>query len=258
MRKTIIITVYVILGLLLFKFAFTYGYNEWVISKYEEEDYSENFALLEVMNVNEPYIVYYNNGNVMYKRMDYEAAEDYYIQALEHNPPEGKECSVRINLALTKLEFLGDDFMLPQNIDKSIELLEECLDILSEDDCANDEGNGHNNRAQRLYNEIKDLLEELKKEKEEQEQSDPSDTSDSSDSANQSDSNQNQSGQDESSQDPAESQSQSESLEQRQSEIEDEMERKMSSANDQRQQERKENQENAEDWNWYYDDHPVW
>ena len=58
MRKTIIITVYVILGLLLFKFAFTYGYNEWVISKYEEEDYSENFALLEVMNVNETYIVY--------------------------------------------------------------------------------------------------------------------------------------------------------------------------------------------------------
>ena len=242
MRKTIIITVYVILGLLLFKFAFTYGYNEWVISKYEEEDYSENFALLEVMNVNEPYIVYYNNGNVMYQRMDYEAAVDYYVQALEHNPPEGKECAIRINLALTKLEFLGDDFMMPQNIDKSIELLEECLDILSEDDCANDEGTGHNNRAQRLYNEIKDLLEQLKKEKEQQE----------------TDSNQSQSGQGESSQDPSESQSQSESIEQRQSEIEDEMERKMSSANDQRQQERKENQENAEDWNWYYDDHPVW
>ncbi|MBQ6270270.1 MAG: tetratricopeptide repeat protein [Clostridiales bacterium] len=257
MRKTIIITVYVILGLLLFKFAFTYGYNEWVISKYEEEDYSENFALLEVMNVNEPYIVYYNNGNVMYQRMDYEAAVDYYVQALEHNPPEGKECAIRINLALTKLEFLGDDFMMPQNIDKSIELLEECLDILSEDDCANDEGTGHNNRAQRLYNEIKDLLEELKKEKEQQE-TEPSDSSDSSDSSNQSDSNQSQSGQGESSQDPSESQSQSESIEQRQSEIEDEMERKMSSANDQRQQERKENQENAEDWNWYYDDHPVW
>ena len=250
MRKTIIITVYVILGLLLFKFAFTYGYNEWVISKYEEEDYSENFALLEVMNVNEPYIVYYNNGNVMYQRMDYEAAVDYYVQALEHNPPEGKECAIRINLALTKLEFLGDDFMMPQNIDKSIELLEECLDILSEYDCAND-------RAQRLYNEIKDLLEQLKKEKEQQE-TEPSDSSDSSDSSNQSDSNQSQSGQGESSQDPSESQSQSESIEQRQSEIEDEMERKMSSANDQRQHESKENQENAEDWNWYYDDHPVW
>ncbi len=262
MRKTVIITVYVILGLLLFKFAFTYGYNEWVISKYEEEDYSENFALLEVMNVNEPYIVYYNNGNVMYKRMDYDAALDYYQQALEHNPPNGKECAIRINLALTKLEFLGDDFRMPQNIDQSIELLEECLDILSEDDCANDDGDGHNNRAQRLYNEIKDLLEDLKKEKEEQQnQSDPSDSSDSSDpsdSNNQSDSNQSQSGQQESTQDPSESQSQSESLEQRQSEIEDEMERKMSSANDQRQQERKENQENAEDWNWYYDDQPVW
>ena len=255
MRKTIIIIAYVVLGLLLFKFAFTYGYNEWVISKYEEEDYSENFALLEVMNVSEPYIVYYNNGNVMYQRMDYDAALEYYEKALENNPPEGKECPIRINLVLTKLEFLGEDFRAPENLEDSIKLIEDCLDILSEEDCANDDGDGHNNRAQRLYDELKELLEELKQEQEQQESESSQSDSDQSDS-NQSDSN--QSGGDQSTQDPSESQSQSESQEARQSEIEDEMERQMSSANDQRLEERRENEENMEDWNWYYEDHPVW
>ncbi|MBO4747462.1 MAG: hypothetical protein J5607_05340 [Clostridiales bacterium] len=258
MRRSIIVVAYVVLGLLLFKFAFTYGYNEWVISKYEDEDYSENFALLEVMNVSEPYIVYYNNGNVMYQRMDYEAALEYYEKALDNNPPEGKECAIRINMALTKLKFLPEDYTNPEKIDDSIELLEDCLDILSEDDCANEYGDGHNNRAQRLYDEIKDILDHIRDEKEQQEsqsqqQSDPSNQSDPSDS--------NQSGGQNGSDtqmSPEESQSLSESQESRQQDIEDELESKMSSAQGQRQRERKSNEENMEDWNWYYDDHPIW
>ena len=170
MRKTIIITVYVILGLLLFKFAFTYGYNEWVISKYEDGDYSENFSLLEVFNFTEPYIVYYNNGNVMYQKMDYEAAIEYYEQALDENPPEGKECPIRINLALAKLKLLGDDYLTPEKIEDTIDLLEECLDILSEEDCANEDDDGHDNRAQRLYNEIKEMLDQAQQEQEQQQQ----------------------------------------------------------------------------------------
>lgn len=258
MRKTIIIVAYVVLGLLLFKFAFTYGYNEWVISKYEEEDYSENFALLEVMNVSEPYIVYYNNGNVMYQRMDYEAALDYYKQALEHNPPEGKECAIRINMALTMLKFLPEDYANPEKIDDSIKLLEDCLDVLSEDDCANEYGNGHNNRAQRLYDEIKDILDHLRDEKEQQE-SEQSQQDSQQQQSDQTDTNQS-GGQDgsQTTMDPQESMEQSQSQESRQQEIEDELESKMDSANGQRQQERNRNQENMEDWNWYYDDHPVW
>lgn len=257
MRKTIIIVAYVVLGLLLFKFAFTYGYNEWVISKYEDEDYSENFALLEVMNVSEPYIVYYNNGNVMYQRMDYEAALDYYEQALEHNPPEGKECAIRINMALTKLKFLAEDYTNPEKIDESMKILNDCLKILSEDGCANKNGDGHNNRAQRLYDEIKDMLDHLEDEKEKQE-------SEQESRQQQSDSNQSDTdgsgGQavNQPTMSPQESQSQSESQEQRQQEIEDELQSKMDSANGQRQQERRQNQENMEDWNWYYDDTPVW
>ncbi len=170
MKKSITIAAYTIVLLLLFKFAFTYGYNEWVISKYEDGDYSENFSLLEVFNFTEPYIVYYNNGNVMYQKMDYEAAIEYYEQALDENPPEGKECPIRINLALAKLKLLGEDYLTPEKIEDTIDLLEECLDILSEEDCANEDDDGHDNRAQRLYNEIKEMLDQAQQEQEQQQQ----------------------------------------------------------------------------------------
>ena len=166
MIKRIIITSYVIVGLVLFKFAFTYGYNEWVKSKYEKGDYTENYNLLEVANFNEPYIVYYNNGNVSYQRQDYEVAIEYFETALTKNPPEEKECLIRINLVLSKLALLGEDAFAKENIDDTIELLQECLDILSEKGCATDEGDGHNNRAQRLYDEIKEMLEQAQQAKE--------------------------------------------------------------------------------------------
>ena len=305
MIKRIIIIAYVLVGLVLFKFAFTYGYNEWVISKYEEENYDENFSLLEVANFNEPYIVYYNNGNVMYKRQDYEEAIKYYETALEKDPPEGKECPVRINLALAKLALLGDDAMAPENLEETIKVLKECLYILSEEECATDDGNGHNNRAQRLYDEIKEMLEQAEQQQEssnqdqsqnsdqsnqsdqsnsDQSNSDQSDQSQNSDQSNQSDqSNSDQSNSDQSdtsngdpsdgsSSDPSdgsgngssettmsdEEKRQSESLEKRQSQIEDEMERRMSDSNDKRQSDRKKSLEDMDDWNWDYDEVPVW
>ena len=303
MIKRIIIIAYVLVGLVLFKFAFTYDYNEWVISKYEEENYDENFSLLEVANFNEPYIVYYNNGNVMYKRQDYEEAIKYYETALEKDPPEGKECPVRINLALAKLALLGDDAMAPENLEETIKVLKECLAILSEEECATDDGNGHNNRAQRLYDEIKEMLEQAEQQQQEQQESSNQDQSQNSDQSNQSDqSNSDQSDQSDQSQnsdqsnqsdqsnsdqsdtsngdpsDGSESESdpsdgsgqssettmsdeerrQSESLEKRQSQIEDEMERRMSDSNDKRQSDRKKSLEDMDDWNWDYDEVPVW
>ncbi|MBO4926883.1 MAG: tetratricopeptide repeat protein [Clostridiales bacterium] len=237
MRKRIIIAAYAVVGLLLFKFAFTYGYNEWVISKYDDGDYSENFSLLEIFNFTEPYIVYYNNGNVMYQNKDYEAAIEYYEKALEMDPPEGKECPIRINLALAKLALLGEDAMTPENIEDTIELLEECLDILSEDNCANDKGKGHDNRAQRLYDEIKEMLEQAEQEQQQQ----------------QKDQDQQQDEEEKKKQQQEEQQKQ-----QRQQEIEDEMERRNDESNQQRQEERKQSLAQDQDWNWYYDEIPVW
>lgn len=284
MIKRIIIASYVLIGLVLFKFAFSYGYNEWVNGKYEEGDYTENYNLLEVANINEPYIVYYNNGNVMYQRQDYELAIEYFEKALTKNPPEEKECLIRINLVLSKLALLGEDAFSPEKIEDTIELLEECLNILSEKGCATDEGDGHNNRAQRLYDEIKEMLDQAKQEQQQQQQqqqsdsdqsdssnqsesSDPSDgsnqseSSDPSDGSNQSESSDPSDGSDQSQQDEEESKRQSEEeskKEQRQSEIEDELEKRMSDSNDQRQEERKKSRSADEDWNWNYDEVPVW
>ena len=120
MKRRLIVAAYIIIGVVLFKLAFSYGYNEWVISKYEEEDYSENFNLLEVANVNEPYIAYYNNGNVMYRLEDYRRAIEYYEKALEYVLPEGKECPIRINLALAKLALMDPDYMAREHIDESL------------------------------------------------------------------------------------------------------------------------------------------
>lgn len=278
MKKNIIIICYSVVLVVLFKLAFTFGYNEWVISKYEEEDYSENFSLLEMFNVNEPYIVYYNNGNVMYQRMDYEAAIEYYEKALANNPPEGKECPIRINLALAKLALLEDDWLSEEKIEDSIELLEECLDTLSEDECATEDGDGHDNRAQRLYDEIKELLDQAEQEQQQQEESkqqesqqnsddsnsdsNNSDNSDNSDQSNNSDeSSENSDGSDSSDDEESRKASESEreaSESQRQDEIESEMSQRMDKSNDQRQEERRKNIQQGEEWNWNYDDQPVW
>ena len=270
MKKGIITAAFLVVGLVLLKFSFTYFYNEWVIAQYNKGDYSENFNLLELFNVVEPYIVHYNNGNVYYQQGDYEEAIDEYETALEKNPPEGKECPIRINLALSKLALLDDDALSKEKIDDTIEVLKDCLEILSEDGCATDDGDGHNNRAQRLYDEIKEMLEQAEDEKEQQEQNDPSDPSDPSDSSDPSDGsgsdgsgsaqseNSDGSGSDPSDgsggQDPDESRRQSE----RESQIESEMNDRMSKSNDQRQAERRRSQQNSQDWNWYYDDMPVW
>lgn len=248
MKKKIIIAAFTVVGLILFKFAFTFIYNEWVISKYEEKDYSENFNLLEMFNFSEPYVVYYNNGNVKYQLKRYEEAIEYYEEALEKNPPEGKECPVRINLALAKLALLDKDCFSRDKIDDTIETLEECLDILSEEGCATEDGDGHDNRAQRLYDEIKELLEQAQQEKEQQESESESESSESSESS-----------------DGGESGESSESSESgqngdggRQSQLESQLQSQMESANAQRQEDRRRSDSDGQDWNWYYDEEPVW
>ncbi len=55
--------------------------------------------LLE-FNFPESYVPYYNLGNAAYKNGDYNSAISYYNEALGMHPGEGKDCMIRINLAL--------------------------------------------------------------------------------------------------------------------------------------------------------------
>ncbi len=107
------------------------------------------------------YIFIYNKGNKLYERFDYPGAIEAYQDALNANPPHFKECSVRVNLALAMIYNMGEDFAAPENIENSINTLLEARDILLEDGCASDDGDGHSKPAQQLKEEIDKLLEQL-------------------------------------------------------------------------------------------------
>ncbi len=166
MKKVIKIIV-IVLAVLLFLFfgllAFNYFYNEFTISKYEEHDYSQNDDLLTNTSLFQSYIAHYNNGNIHYQCGEYEEAIEDYKQALEANPPhEDEECDIRVNLALAIIGTLPEDYSAPENIEQSIQILEEARDYLLEEECALDEGEGHDKDAQKLKEEIDALIEQLK------------------------------------------------------------------------------------------------
>lgn len=176
MKKEIKI-VAIVLGVLLLLFfgllAFNYFYNEITISKYEEHDYSQNDDLITHTSVFQAYMAHYNNGNIHYQKGEYQEAIEDYKLALEANPPhENEECDIRVNLALAIIGTLPEDYDAPQNIDQSIATLEEARDYLLEEECAKNEEDGHDKDAQKLKEEIDQLIEKLKQQKQSQSQPD--------------------------------------------------------------------------------------
>lgn len=162
LRKRIFICVYVILFLVCAKRAFTYIYNEILISKYNDHDYSGDVDPLLFCNVIQPYLAHYNMGNIHYQNGDYQAAIDEYKNALEADPGHDEECSVRINLALAIIGTLGEDYVSEENVETSIATLTEARNVLIEEKCATDSGNGHSETAETLKKEIDDLIDQLK------------------------------------------------------------------------------------------------
>lgn len=161
--KTIGIVVWVLLLIFFGWLAFNYLYNENTIEKYEEHDYSQDVELLTNTSLLESYIPYYNNGNIHYQQGEFEEAKADYLEALEHNPPhQDEECDIRVNLALAIIATLPEDYDAPENVEASIATLEEAKQYLLEEDCAKDDGQGHDKDAQKLKDEIDKLIEQLK------------------------------------------------------------------------------------------------
>lgn len=120
----------------------------------------------------------YNSGNNHYERMDYAGAIEEYEKALAANPFHLKECSMRINLALSMIFNMGDDFDAPENVENSIQTLLAAKEILLAEHCATLEGDGHSETAEQLKEEIDKLIEML------QENDDPSSPEEPDDSEN--------------------------------------------------------------------------
>lgn len=178
-KKRIIAGILVVMFLLGTWIGFRYLYNEYMISRCKEEEKFENVEPLLVGNWIQPYVAYYNKGNLHYQNEEYEKAIEEYKTALESNPEKGKECSIRINLALAMIKNMGEDYAEEENRKASIETLKEAREVLLEESCATEQGDGHSETAEKLKKEIEDKIKELEKkesakpEEKEEEKKDP-------------------------------------------------------------------------------------
>ena len=141
MKKKIFIILYVFLILVCGRQLLNYFYNKHIVEEYLAGNYTVNENLLLSLNIIEPYIAYYNNGNILYKNHLYEEAIEAYEDALScPGIPERRECSIRINLALAKIALLPDDYDARANINDSLDILYDARNILIEGGCANEDG----------------------------------------------------------------------------------------------------------------------
>ena len=162
MKKRILISIYIVMLLICGKLAFNYIYNGIVTYCYHQDNYSVSVKPLLIFNWSEPYISHFNQGNIYYKKNCFEDAIASYKKALELHPPKEKECAIRINLALAMLGTMAEDYAAPENVDTSLEILKGARDVLLEDGCATESGDGHSETAEQLKKEIEALLEQLK------------------------------------------------------------------------------------------------
>lgn len=144
--------------------------NEVLIKDYKKGIYTEN--KLSFLGFLEPYISYYNEGNIQYQKKEYDAAIKSYQNALEHHPGHDRECMIRINLALAMVTPLDPDEMTDSDIADAIKVLEEARQVLYAHGCATENGNGHNKDAQTLKEDIDRFEEELKQKQEYQSEND--------------------------------------------------------------------------------------
>ncbi len=113
---------------------------------YEKGDYSsEKEEDLLVMNFPESYVPYYNLGNIAFKNGDYITAATYYEEALKRNPAGEKDCLIRINLALSMCYAIDfEDIDTPEKKDAALKILQGAKNILLENGCAGENGDGDN------------------------------------------------------------------------------------------------------------------
>lgn len=156
---TILTTIFLI------KIVSTFTINELVIKEYQNNNYNTNLIKpLYVLNFYQPYIAYYNHGNLFYKSENYQEAEKKYQEALKKNPPSSKVCDIEINLSLSKIKQI--DFSDLENAKSS---LKEARNVLYEHHCADEkDDSGKSKEAEELEEQIKELEKQMGGSSEEQ------------------------------------------------------------------------------------------
>lgn len=172
-----------------------YYLNQKFISAYESGNYeTEQEESLQKLNLVEPYLPYYNLGNVAYKKGDYNKAIVNYKKALNEDPPKYKECPIRINLALAMIKKIDfQDLSTEKKLQKAIQSLRAARVVLTAHGCAGPvEDDGHSEEAEKLKKDIDDMLEKLENPENQQNQQDQQDQQDQQNQQDQQDQQQNQ------------------------------------------------------------------
>ena len=137
--------------------------NHGYVEAYNAGNYDTSLEeKLKILNFPQGYLPYYNLGNAAYQRGDYIEAIGLYSQALEQYPPQGKDCDIRVNQALSLCNTIDFNNIKSQaKLEEALTTLYTARDILMENGCANDEGTGHDPEAQQLKDDIDRMIQAL-------------------------------------------------------------------------------------------------
>lgn len=138
-----------------------FSINQIIITNYNKQIYNNSLVkALYVLNFNEPYVAYYNHGNILYKTGDYNEAINKYNTALKRFPSKKRICDIRVNLSLSILATIDN------NSKNSLDLLKEAKDNLYKNDCVDkDYKESKNMKAEKLEKQIKEIIKSTNKNK---------------------------------------------------------------------------------------------
>jgi tetratricopeptide (TPR) repeat protein len=103
---------------------------------------------LKFINILEPYIAPFNQGNILFKQQQYPSAEIEYILSLSLHPPRSKICLIRVNLSLS-IEAQADILLKDKEYDQAILAYDRAKMAIYQDNCANTLGTGESEAAER-------------------------------------------------------------------------------------------------------------
>ena len=99
--KGIFVLSIVICAVVLIKIIFKISTNKFFINNYQKKDQEYRLKVNTFLNIYEPYVVYYNYGNYLYQKEEYDKAYEKYLQALKYNMSSDNFCRLNMNIAAT-------------------------------------------------------------------------------------------------------------------------------------------------------------
>ena len=160
MVKKIAIAVWIITAFFFGILLVNYIANKNLIKRYGQGIYQPNEY--GALGFTQPYIDNYNRGNVYYQLGAYQEAKEEYLKALSKNPDDPYDCKIRVNYALAYVTPIKIDELNESNYKAALKDIEEAKKILLEKGCATEDDDGHYYAAQKLYNELNQMEQEIK------------------------------------------------------------------------------------------------